>query len=265
VLSKETAFLMTSVLESAATTGTAKKLQIDGVPLAAKTGTSEAGNGNRDAWTIAYNPEYTICCWMGFDSTDAGHILPSSVTGGTFPAELLRKIFLSIYSGRQAPDFTQPDSIVQAKIDVQSLKGEGEPLLASAFTPKDQTTLEYFLKKNVPTKFSTYWVVPSPPVDLTVVNGDGGYPFISFTPVESFAHYRIMRLDKDESMPKLIGEYAGDDPQICLTDNTAQYNHTYMYYVVPVHPGIKTGGDYLQGPSSAVVQITLLSEDHYMP
>lgn len=265
VLSKETAFLITSVLESAATTGTARRLKIDGVPLAAKTGTAGTDDGNRDAWTIAYNPEYTICCWMGFDNATKTHYLPSDVTGGTYPAALIRKLFDSIYNGKKAPDFLQPNSIIQVKIDMQSLKSGGEPMIASAFTPKDQITLEYFLKKNAPTDYSEYWAVPSPPDDFSVEQSEGGVPVISFTPLQEYITYRVMRIDSEESLPELLGEYSGDTEKVTLTDESAEYGHTYMYYVVPVHPGIEIGGEQLAGPSSPVIEITLLSEDNYMP
>ncbi|MGI5849824.1 MAG: transglycosylase domain-containing protein [Christensenellales bacterium] len=267
VLSEETAFFMTSMLESTVTEGTARRLNINGIPIAAKTGTSGSNNisGNKDAWIIAYNSEYTMCCWMGFDSTDKIHCLPSSVTGGTYPAELIKKIFGVIYNDRKAPGFVQPDSIVQAKIDVQSLENENEPLLASVFTPKEHAIVEYFLEDDVPKEYSSYWVVPSPPDDLTVIHGGGGYPCISFTPTQSFANYKIMRLDNEENEPKLIGEYAGDTSRITVIDDTAEYNHTYMYYVVPIHPEINIEGKRLSGPASSIVKITLLPEENYMP
>ncbi len=264
VLSKETAFLMTSILESTAKDGTARRLKIDGVPIAAKTGTAGTNEGNRDAWTIAYNPEYTMCCWMGFDNAEKAHYLPSDVTGGTYPALLIRKLFASIYNGREAPIFTQPKSIVQVKIDMQSLKN-GEPLIASAFTPKDQTVPEYFLKDNAPTQYSEYWTVPSPPDDFSVGQGEGGLPVVNFTPVQKYITYRILRLDKEASEPQLIGEYTGDTREVKLTDENAKYGHTYMYYIIPVHPEIKIGGEQLTGPSSPVIEITLLSENSYMP
>lgn len=265
VLSKETAFIMTSMLESAATTGTAKKIHIDGVPLAAKTGTSEAAPANRDVWMIAYNPEYTACCWMGFDSTDTTHCLSANVTGGTYPADVLRSLFESIYKNKKAPDFIMPDTLVEAQIDKKSLTQGSRPLLASVFTPKDQTTLEYFIRKNVPTQYSAYWRVPSPPDDITVEHGDGGLPKIIFTPPDSFAEYRIMRIDKAESEAVLVGVYEGDVPVIDITDISAQYGHSYSYYVIPVHPEIITDGEPLKGPSSAVVDIGLYSEDNYIP
>lgn len=265
VLSKETAFLMTSVLESAATNGTARRLKLDGVPIAAKTGTAGTESGNRDAWTIAYNPEYTMCCWVGFDNAAVTHYLPSNVTGGTYPAELIEKLFAYIYNGKKAPDFVKPNNIVQVKIDLQSLLNDGEPMIASAFTPKDQTTLEYFLKGNAPTEYSQYWSVPSPPDDFYVEQGEGGVPVISFTPLQKYITYRVMKIDKEESVPQLLGEYTGDYRKITLTDESAEYGHTYMYYIVPVHPEIKMGGEQLAGPSSPVIEITLLPEDNYMP
>jgi 1A family penicillin-binding protein len=265
VLSKETAFLITSVLESTATEGTARRLGIEGMHIAAKTGTAGNDRGNRDAWTIAYNPDYTMCCWMGFDNNTTTHYLPSDVMGGTFPALLIRQLFDGLYSGNNAPDFAQPNSIVQAKIDIKSLENEQEPMLASAFTPKDETTLEYFLKDKAPGKYSTYWAVPSPPDDFNVANGESGLPVISFTPLQEFVIYRVMRIGKEESVPAVIGEYTGDMREVKFTDDSAEYGHTYMYYVLPVHPDIKTGGESLTGPSSPVVEISIMPEDEYMP
>lgn len=265
VLSKETAFLITSMLKSAATTGTARRLGIEGVPLAAKTGTAGTDSGNRDAWTIAYNPEYTVCCWMGFDNAVNTNYLPSDVTGGTYPALLIKKLFEWKYSGGGAPDFAQPGSIIELKIDLQSLENDHEPMLAGAFTPKEQTTLEYFLKKDAPTSYSSYWSVPSPPDDFFVEHADGGLPLISFSPLHDFVIYRVMRIDKEESLPELIEEFTGDMQKVSFIDESAVYGRSYMYYVVPVHPEIKMGGEALLGPSSPVIDITLLPEDTYMP
>lgn len=265
VLSDETAFLITSMLESAASTGTARRLRIEGVPLAAKTGTAGTDSGNRDAWTIAYNADYTMCCWMGFDNAVQTNYLPADVTGGTYPALLIKKMFEWKYDGENAPEFKKPAGIVQVKIDMQSLENDKEPTLASAFTPKEQTTLEYFLEDDVPTEYSTYWKIPAPPDDFYVEHGEGGLPVISFIPVQEFVLYRLMRIDKEQSLPELIGEYTGDMRKVTLTDDSADYGHTYMYYVVPVHPEIKMGGENLSGPSSPVLEISLLPENSYMP
>jgi len=265
VLSGKTAFLITSMLESAAATGTARRVSVKDVPIAAKTGTAGAGKDNKDAWTVAYNPEYTMCCWMGFDSTDEKHCLPSNVTGGTYPAKLLQKIFSAAYKDKKAPNFTRPEDVVALRIDIQSLENGSQPMLASAFTPDEQTMLEYFPEDSAPSQYTSYWGVPSPPDDLSVTNGGGGLPYVSFTPKESFIVYRIIRKDISYGSVETIGEYAGATTMITVNDFTAEYGHTYDYYVVPVHPEIEMEGERLCGPPSSSIRINVLSEENYMP
>ena len=53
VISEETAYQMTSILQGAVQRGTAKKLRSLKVPLAGKTGTT---NDNYDAWFIGFLP-----------------------------------------------------------------------------------------------------------------------------------------------------------------------------------------------------------------
>jgi membrane peptidoglycan carboxypeptidase len=267
VLSEETSFLITSILETAVSSGTARRLQIDGVSIAAKTGTSGADNipGNKDAWSVAYNPEYTMCCWMGFDSTDKTHCLDSSVTGGTYPALLLKSIFESVYKGKPAPVFKKPSNIVEVPIDALSLKSYSIPLLAGAMTPEEQVINEFFPKDRAPTRYSTYWNAPDPPDDVTVVHGDGGYPLISFTPKQDYIIYRVMREDTNGQTPELVGEYSGSSARISVTDFDAVYGHSYTYYVVPVHPEMTADNEKLTGAASTPVRITLLHEENYMP
>lgn len=267
VLSEDTAFLMASVLESTVQDGTARRMKIEGVSLAAKTGTSGSDNisGNKDAWTVAFNPDYTVCCWMGFDSTDEAHCLPATVTGGTYPALLVRQVYAYLYSHQAAPAFVQPDGVVEAKIDKKSLLAEDEPRLASAFTPADQTLEEYFMEDDAPTQISTYWTVPQAPNDLSVTSGEGGYPQISFTPIESYVIYRLMRTDIATNQTVKVGEYTGSRDKVYLHDDTAHYGHTYQYYVLPVHPEIEVDGQSLTGTESARKEIALHKEEDYMP
>lgn len=268
VISDKTAFFMTSMLKSAAESGTARRVHINGVDIAAKTGTSGADtltDGNRDAWTVAYNPDYTMCCWMGFDNTDDEHCLPAEVTGGTYPAILIQKMFSKIYSGTAAPVFSKPNGIIEAKIDIKSVLTSDKPMLASAFTPDDQSALEYFLEENAPTEYTSYWSVPVPPDTISVLHGSGGYPSVSFTPMQEHIIYRLMRRDVREGICVIIGEYNGAVSALSISDFTAQYGHTYEYYVVPVHPEIKIKGERLCGPPSKAVRITVNAEENYLP
>ena len=65
VLSKETAYQMTSILQGAVQRGTAKKLKSLKVPLAGKTGTT---NDNYDAWFIGFSSNLVIGVYVGYDS-----------------------------------------------------------------------------------------------------------------------------------------------------------------------------------------------------
>ena len=65
VISEETAYQMTSILQGAVKRGTAKKLRSLNVPLAGKTGTT---NDNYDAWFIGFSSNLVVGVYIGYDS-----------------------------------------------------------------------------------------------------------------------------------------------------------------------------------------------------
>ena len=65
VISEETAYQMTSILQGAVKRGTAKKLKSLNVPLAGKTGTT---NENYDAWFIGFSSSLVIGVYVGYDN-----------------------------------------------------------------------------------------------------------------------------------------------------------------------------------------------------
>ncbi len=65
VISEETAYQMTSILQGAVKRGTAKKLKSLNVPLAGKTGTT---NDNYDAWFIGFSSSLIIGVYIGYDN-----------------------------------------------------------------------------------------------------------------------------------------------------------------------------------------------------
>lgn len=66
VISPSQAFVMTSMLRSVVTDGTARSLKARGIsfPVAGKTGTT---NDCRDAWFVGYTPDILALIWVGFD------------------------------------------------------------------------------------------------------------------------------------------------------------------------------------------------------
>ena len=65
MISEETAYQMTSILQGAVQRGTAKKLRSLKVPLAGKTGTT---NDNYDAWFIGFSSNLVIGVYIGYDN-----------------------------------------------------------------------------------------------------------------------------------------------------------------------------------------------------
>lgn len=90
VTSPEKAFIMTSMLRSVVTEGTARSLERMGVtfPTAGKTGTT---NDFKDAWFVGYTPDILALVWVGFDH---GQSVQSTGSSAALPiwADLVKAI-----------------------------------------------------------------------------------------------------------------------------------------------------------------------------
>lgn len=64
VISKETAYLLTSAMEDVITSGTGKAAAVDNITLAGKSGTT---NNNKDVWFVGFSSYYTCGVWGGND------------------------------------------------------------------------------------------------------------------------------------------------------------------------------------------------------
>lgn len=65
VMSEETAYIMTDMMEGVVNDGTAASIrQFFHRPAAGKTGTSQSYT---DAWFVGYTPQFVAGCWLGFD------------------------------------------------------------------------------------------------------------------------------------------------------------------------------------------------------
>ena len=64
IISPETAYQITSMMEGAVQRGTGRKLRNLNLPLAGKTGTT---NKNMDAWFLGFTSKLVIGVYVGFD------------------------------------------------------------------------------------------------------------------------------------------------------------------------------------------------------
>ncbi len=71
VLSRQTAYVLTSMMEDVIQRGTGKSARVLGKPLAGKTGTT---NDFTDAWFVGFAPNHVTGVWVGFDDIKSlGH------------------------------------------------------------------------------------------------------------------------------------------------------------------------------------------------
>jgi penicillin-binding protein 1C len=106
VFSAETAWLVSDMLggDERALDSTGSVADIRFARFAWKTGTS---SGFRDAWTIAYNPEYAIGVWLG---NPDGRSSPALV-GRKAAAPLVWDISRRLYPDGNGPWFAQPEAV----------------------------------------------------------------------------------------------------------------------------------------------------------
>lgn len=258
VMSEGNAFILTSILESVVEEGTGRRLHELNIPIAGKTGTVGMDNsdGNRDAWMAAYNPQYSAAVWLGNDTSAEGQSLPKGASGGSYPADILSKVFSSIYEGRQSPGFVMPDSVISCRLDQYTLNNSHEPVLATAMTPNDNVVTEYFVKGTEPVKRSQFWSVPSPPDVITARFDTDRLPIITFEPKEQFVVYRLYRQDKNGNTT-VLGEWTNANTAVEFKDTSAKFGMKYDYYVLPVHSVMELGGRKVTGPASIRVTVQM--------
>jgi len=270
VMSEETAFIISDILQDTVESGTATRLKELNMPLAAKTGTVQLPetsefsgiNGLKDSWIAVYNPQYVVTVWMGFDQVNKKQYLPPDALGGIRPAEIAKKIFGFLYRDKKPPVFQKPFKVVEAKLDAKALWEQKKVLLASPFTPSGYVITEYFTPETVPAQQSDYWVITQTPADFSVSLNSIGLPVISFKPVDTFAVYNVFRLEEGHDTPLHVYKiHSGKLDMVEWTDTLVNRGKKYSYYVVPIHPEIIIEGQPLQGAPTPTlsVDVPLLS------
>jgi penicillin-binding protein 1A len=114
VIEKDTAFLMTSLLESVVQHGTGQRIKALGRPSAGKTGTT---NDMYDAWYIGYTPNMVTGVWVGFD-TEAP--LGKAETGASAASPIWLGFMKRATVGVPIRNFEPSEGIVFAKIDAET-------------------------------------------------------------------------------------------------------------------------------------------------
>ena len=105
IISKETAYQITSMLEGVVKRGTGKKLKKLNLPIAGKTGTT---NDNFDAWFIGSTSNLTIGVYVGYDNPKS---LGKYETGSKAALPIFKKFLETAIYREDATNFKVPASI----------------------------------------------------------------------------------------------------------------------------------------------------------
>lgn len=149
--SEQTAYLMTDMMRTVITSGTAtdlmKKFKHYGkVPIVGKTGSTQ---DDADAWFMGYTPDITLGVWAGYELPI--HKL-SKQTGGTNRAKNIWALTMNMAIDKRpelfpTKNFNRPDNIVQ--MTVSSLSGK---LPSQATIEAGKQVTDLFNKKFLPTE-----------------------------------------------------------------------------------------------------------------
>jgi len=133
------AFIISSMLRSVTTEGTARSLISRGIswPVAGKTGTT---NNFRDAWFVGYTPDILALVWVGFDNQDS-----IFSTGSAAALPIWADLMNSVPQYVSENWYKMPPGVLKETICSES------GLLAHKGCPESME--EIFLKGNVPTVF----------------------------------------------------------------------------------------------------------------
>jgi penicillin-binding protein 1A len=105
VISPETAYLITSMMQSVIDHGTGRRAKEIGRPAAGKTGTT---NDMNDAWFIGYTPQLLAGLWVGFDEKRS---LGKQETGGRVAAPIWLRFMERALENDPILDFPVPPGI----------------------------------------------------------------------------------------------------------------------------------------------------------
>ena len=145
IMSKEAAYVVKEILTEPVKNGTAMNCEIEGMSVAAKTGTT---NNDYDRWLCGFTPYYTSAVWYGYDNN-------STVSGWSIsPAtQIWAGVMKSVHEGLEPKTFyqTKPETV----LEVEVCKKSG--FLATSYCKSYRTSYtEYFVPGTEPIQTCPY-------------------------------------------------------------------------------------------------------------
>ena len=273
VMSDSTAFMITESLKYAVTNGLSSVAKVNGVNVAAKTGTTNyteailRANGLpntaiNDAWVIGYDPNVSIGLWYGYEPINKTYYT-TAVTAANQRKALFNAIG-NIMFEKNGKDFAVPASVIKVAVEF----GTDPVKLASAGTPAEKIRYEYFKVGTEPTEVSNAYLhlsnasglnakydpstlsvniswMPAPePSEKTSSYGPFGYnvykdgSFLGFTTEPRFTLSNISQPSGTYTVVTSYEQYTGNSSSGIST--TLNYEDTSKYTATLNVPNTKT-------------------------
>lgn len=139
VMSPETSYVITNLMQSVVASGTGHRASIIGRPVAGKTGTT---NDSKDAWFVGYIPQLVTGVWVGYDQERS---LGAGGSGGQAAAPIWAEFMQKSVSLLPVEDFEAPENVTFVLINPRTGK------LAREGTPG--AVMECFIKGTEPSSY----------------------------------------------------------------------------------------------------------------
>lgn len=157
VMSAETAYMMTSLLQDSARYGLGNQYNLgNNAVYGAKTGTSNFAqetidkwgfgpNTVNDLWVNSTSPDYAISIWYGYTKINPDYVSTSYTISH-------RRLFQAVAKGiyKSGSTWNRPDGVVEVTVEKDSYPAQ----LPSEFTPDNLKVTELFKKGSEPTEVS---------------------------------------------------------------------------------------------------------------
>lgn len=169
-----TAYMLVDMLKGVPSSF-APTVQIDGLPQAGKTGTTnytpeqlaqiglaEGSGVSPDSWYAGITTNYAIATWVGYDNpVQPGHQIGSAES--LLAQNIYRKMMVYLNATNPASDWTMPNTVEKAVIEKYT-----DPIkLVGDYTPTDLRSEELFVKGATPkTKSENFGKYIEPPTSL---------------------------------------------------------------------------------------------------
>jgi penicillin-binding protein 1A len=141
VVTPQTCYLITSLMQSVIQEGTGQRARALGRPAAGKTGTT---NDTRDAWFIGYLPQKLVAgAWVGYDIEKP---LGTHETGAVAALPVWLEFMKEAAKEIPVEDFPVPEGIVFVKVDKES----GEPMASMRWVKSGKVLFECFKEGTEP-------------------------------------------------------------------------------------------------------------------